>query len=382
MAKQKKKLSYFQRLILTYKIRIKRFINSKKKEGKKYRLSSNVKLLGISFVLLFILVFIAKTTYSNYRISAQTKLGYSKEQAEYIIDNKLTNITKEYGYSDFFVTSHMNGTFDENYIDMYFYMNSFKKNTKLFYDKLNDKGYNKDEIQLILTELSEDDQIIPLLIYDKQENIQSYISDAKKGKLSKDYLHIYENAEILNSTEIDSLINKKVGLSESYVPNNLTKISNYCAFNPGELVEEATIIFNSMCMDAKEQGIYFASMVAYRSYAEQEKIYDSYVNNYGSLQVDEYTPKPGFSEHQTGLALNVSSMAQYPEGTSFIETYEYEWLVNNAANYGFIFRYPSGKEHITGFASEPNHLRYVGIELAKFITDNNLTLEEYYALYK
>ena len=117
MAKKKKKLSYFQRLILTYKIRIKRFITNRKKNGKKYKISSNVKLLAGSIVLIFILVFVLKTTYSNYRISTQTKLGYSEEQAEYILENKLTDITKDYGYSNFFITSHMQGKFDEEYIE-------------------------------------------------------------------------------------------------------------------------------------------------------------------------------------------------------------------------------------------------------------------------
>ncbi|MBR3841245.1 MAG: M15 family metallopeptidase [Erysipelotrichales bacterium] len=382
MAKKKKKLSYFQRLILTYKIRIKRFIANQKKNSKKYKISSNVKLLAASFVLIIILGFVLKTSYSNYRISTQTKLGYSKEQAEYILENKLTNITKEYGYSNFFITSHMQGKYDEQYIELYFYLKEFKENTKLFYDKLTAKGYSKEELKEILTALTEDDDIIPLLIYDKQENIQTYINDVERGKLTKNYLNIYENAEIVDVVANDTIINKKIGLSENYVPENLKSISTYCAFYPGQLVEKAATSFNNMCMDAKEQGIYFASMVAYRSYADQQSIYDSYADNYGLLQVDEYTPKAGFSEHQTGLALNVSSMAANPEGTTFVETNEYEWLVNNAAKYGFIFRYPKNKEHITGFAYEASHLRYVGIEMAEAINETGLTMEEFFVLYQ
>ena len=381
MVKKKKKLNYFQRLVLTYKIRIKRFLANRKKTPKKYRLSSNVKLLAASFVLIIILGFVLKTSYSNYRISTQTKLGYSKEQAEYILENKLTNITKEYGYSNFFITSHMQNKFDEKYIELYFYLNEFKENTKFFYDRLSNKGYSKEEVKQILTNLSNDDELIPLLIYDKQEDLALYIDNVERGKLTKEYLKIYENAEIVETVTNDTIINKKIGLSETFIPENLKSISNYCAFNPGQLVEEAAQAFNKMCMDAKEQGIYFANMVAYRSYSEQQSIYDSYADSYGLLQVDEYTPKPGFSEHQTGLALNVSSMASYPEGTSFVETNEYEWLANNADKYGFIFRYPKNKEHITGFAYESSHLRYVGTDLAQAIKESGYTMEEFYVMY-
>ncbi len=389
--KQHKKMSYFKRLMLTYKIRIKRYLESRKQENeddeyeykepkKHYKLSNNAIMLGISILLVIIIIFVAKTTYSNYRIGTQTKLGYTKDEAQYILDHKLTNVTKEYGYSSFWLNSVKDGTFDEKYIDLYFYLNEFTDRTLLYYEKLSTIGYNEDELKSILTNLN-DDQILPLLIYDKQSDLATYISDAKKNKLTKEYLHIYENANIISTVNLDTIVNKKIGLAEDYVPENLSKISNYCAFNASQLVDEAAEAFNTMCMDAKDEGVYFASMIAYRSYSEQDSIYTTYLNSYGSLQVDEYTSKAGFNEHQTGLAVNVSSMANNPDGTAFIDTAEYTWLVNNAANYGFIFRYPSDKEYITGYAYEPSHLRYVGSDLAKKITASGLTLEEYEALY-
>ena len=378
MAKKRRKLNFFQRLILTYRIRLKRLLQSKPK----YRLSKKAKIIVISVFSFIILIYSLKFGYSTYRISTQTKLGYSKDQAIYLLDNNLTKITKEYGYSNYFITSHMKNSFDTNYTELYFYLNDVNETTKLYYTKLTNKGYSKDEIKTILTSLKGDEQIIPLLIYEKQDNLNQYINDALKNKLTKSYLNPYVNVSTINDLQIDTLINKKNGVDSSFTPPNLKNLSTYCAFNPGQLVEEAALAFYNMCMDAKSEGIYFASMVAYRSYAEQESIYNQYLNNYGSLQVDSYTPKPGFSEHQSGLALNVASMAKYPEGTPFIETYEYEWLVKNAASYGFIFRYPAGKEHITGFSSEPSHLRYVGTSLAEVLVSNNLTLEEYYVLYK
>lgn len=381
MAKKRKKLNYFQRLILTYRIRIKRFLNNQKKNPKKYRLSSNVKLAGISIILIIVVFFVGKNMYLNYRISTQTNLGYTKAQAQYILDNNLNTITKKYGYSENFIESHMNNAFDEKYLELYFALNKVDDTTKMYYDKLSGKGYTLDEIQKIITKIDKEDYIIALLIYDKQEDIDKYILNYTKNKITKDYLNIYENTTLLDKIDITSIINKKTGLTANFIPENLTNISKYCAFNSGQLTQEAANSFNSMCMDAKEQGIYFASMIAYRSYSDQENIYNSYVNNYGELQVDSYTPKPGYSEHQTGLAVNVSSMASYPEGTSFVDTNEYQWLLLNADKYGFIFRYPKGKEYITGFESEPGHLRYVGEELAQLIAQTDYTMEEFAALY-
>ncbi|MBQ9987763.1 MAG: M15 family metallopeptidase, partial [Erysipelotrichales bacterium] len=208
-----------------------------------------------------------------------------------------------------------------------------------------------------------------------------FISDIKKGNM-EGYLKPYENIVTLDTMTNDALVTKKQGLSATFIPEELTSISQYCAFNPGKLTQEATTAFNAMCMDAKEQEIYFASMTAYRSYEEQSSRYAKLSEQYGSLQVDDYTPRPGHDEHQTGLAVNVSSMASYPEGTTFVNTNEYAWLVENAASYGFIFRYPEGKEFITGMDYEPSHLRYVGVELAELLHTNDLTLEEYHAIYK
>lgn len=93
----------------------------------------------------------------------------------------------------------------------------------------------------------------------------------------------------------------------------------------------------------------------------------------GKQMADKYVAKAGFSEHQTGLAIDLTNEDRY-----FVKgTNEAEWLENNCYKYGFIIRYPEGKESITGVAYEPWHIRYVGEEVSRYIYENNITLEEY-----
>ena len=102
-----------------------------------------------------------------------------------------------------------------------------------------------------------------------------------------------------------------------------------------------------------------------------------YLNTYGQSYVDKYVAKPGFSEHQTGLAFDVGSR----NTNVFANSKEYGWMQDNAYKYGFIERFTKRYESVTGFRREPWHYRYVGKKIATYIHDNNATLEEYWALY-
>lgn len=383
MAKRKK--SYPQRLAKSLVIRFKRWWKKTNKTIKyklrKVRLSKKAKILLLSILTIIILA-ISITTYYNYlKIKKQTDLGYTKAEAELIYSLSLDNITKEYGYSKLFIENLTNNTYDENDLELYFTVDKIESNTRVLFNKLKNKGYTLEELKSIFTNLEEKDQI-SLVIYDKQDSIESFIADAKKNNISDEYLNAYENVVSQSSLQIDGLVNKKYGLSETFVPDNLKTISSYCAFASSQLVQEAALAFEKMCMDAKEEKVYFASMSAYRSYESQKSSYDNYAASYGTIQADEQVAHPGFSEHQSGLAVNVSSMASYPTGTPFTSKNEYTWLKEHAAEYGFIFRYPDDKKYITGFSGEVDHLRYVGVEVATIINDLGITLEEYHVLYK
>ena len=143
-------------------------------------------------------------------------------------------------------------------------------------------------------------------------------------------------------------------------------------YDPGELNEDALNSFEEMKADALKDDIELWIQSGYRSYSLQEELYNRYVEEDGKDLADTYSARPGHSEHQTGLAMDLNIIDSSFEGTP-----EAIWLEENCYKYGFIIRYPKGKEKITGYMYEPWHLRYIGKENAKKVYESGLTLEEY-----
>ena len=112
---------------------------------------------------------------------------------------------------------------------------------------------------------------------------------------------------------------------------------------------------------------------------ETKRLYDKYVEADGVNKADTYSARPGFSDHQTGLAIDVDNTTSSFE--NFTNTKEYQWMLDNSYKYGFILRYPSAKESITTYQFESWHYRYVGLKLAKKIKASNLTFDEYFTRY-
>lgn len=135
---------------------------------------------------------------------------------------------------------------------------------------------------------------------------------------------------------------------------------------------EAQEAFDKMQADAAEEGlnIYIAS--GFRSYDYQAELYQRYVDKDGQAEADRYSARPGHSEHQTGLAFDLNTI-----DASFADTAEGKWVWRNCYKYGFIIRYPSDKEDVTGYKYEPWHIRYLGEETAQAVYDSGLCLEEY-----
>lgn len=144
-----------------------------------------------------------------------------------------------------------------------------------------------------------------------------------------------------------------------------------------QLTDTTTNSFNEMKSEASKLGLNLYISSGFRSYSLQNTIYNNYVNMDGKANADTYSARAGHSEHQTGLAFDLNSI-----DSSFADTQEGKWVNDNAYKYGFIIRYPKGKESITGYIYEPWHLRYVGTNLAtKLYNDGNwITLEEYYGI--
>ena len=175
------------------------------------------------------------------------------------------------------------------------------------------------------------------------------------------------------------LVNKFNYLGSDYIPNNLELLDNSYAKSGIYLVKEAKDNIERLISDAKEDGMNIRVISAYRSYTYQENLYNNYVKNDGVENADTYSARPGYSEHQTGLVVDVTKA--YDNFNNFENTDEYNWMLENASNYGFILRYPKDKENITTYSFEAWHYRYVGVELAQKIKASNLTFDEYYVRY-
>ena len=174
------------------------------------------------------------------------------------------------------------------------------------------------------------------------------------------------------------LVNNYHSLTSTYTPENLTTLDEeYSIDGEQQMAGTAAEAFKRLVDDAEKEGYHIKARSAYRSYAEQVEVYDLYLSTYGQNYVDRFVAKPGFSEHQTGLCVDVMST----DTSTFADSDEYTWIRNNAYKYGFIERYQKSKEDITGFSSESWHYRYVGVEVATEIYNQKITFDEYYMMY-
>lgn len=181
--------------------------------------------------------------------------------------------------------------------------------------------------------------------------------------------------EVADPSSLTVLVNKHYALSAEYVPELEALGSRY---GSGSLHPEAAAAFRAMADAARTDGISLRSVSAYRSYNTQKSLYNNYLKQYKRTTVDTFSARPGHSEHQTGLALdiNVASSSAHFENTA-----AFAWLKAHCAEYGFILRYDQGQESITGFRFEPWHYRYVGQEIASAVMSWGISYEEYVALH-
>ena len=187
--------------------------------------------------------------------------------------------------------------------------------------------------------------------------------------------NFYKNINNTIPIGYDYLVNKNYKLSSNYIPNDLESINLEFACENKYLRKEAKEAFEEMAKSAKKEGLTILAVSTFRNYEYQEKLYNNYVNDLGKFRADIASARAGHSEHQTGLAVDVSDISL--DYDNFENTKEFLWMRENSYKYGFILRYPKAKYDITGFKYEPWHYRYVGISTAKYIYKSNITLEEY-----
>ncbi|MGM9878947.1 MAG: M15 family metallopeptidase [Bacilli bacterium] len=229
----------------------------------------------------------------------------------------------------------------------------------------------------------------------KQENRERYVKYYERNKnLSYEDVVTMVNIGLdydfydyitLSDTNKDILIltNKYLKLDENYKPNDLERIDNKYFINGNKdvnyLRKEAKEAFERLSADSIKNNTPVYGQSAYRSYERQNILYNEAVKSYGKEKADLDTARAGHSEHQTGLTIDVSSNKK-GNMLNFENTSSYNWMINNAHKYGFILRYPKGKEKIHGFIYEAWHYRYVGVKVATDMHNNysDLTYDEYY----
>ncbi len=358
----------------------------------------------IIYILLPIICVIIATyfIFSNSKENKLKDLNYNNEAISKINDFNIYEIVIKEKYSKTLETALLSDDYNSKYVNDYIKINYVDdKNFIKDINKLLDIGYSVSQINTIYEQLEydnikyilENNHIDNLeqylsLEYFKNENLSRYIDYSKKNNtnvvdtityvnMNLDY-DFYSNIEkVTNPDDLLVVVDKYNQLPSDYEPSNLVLIDSSYSTGNNYIRSEAKIPFETLCSDAKKEGLYIKAMSTYRSYKAQDNIYNGYVNRNGRESADTYSARPGHSEHQTGLAIDV--MNNTTSYTNFGSTKEYKWMMENAYKYGFTLSYPSDKVSITGYISEPWHYRYVGVEIATYLHQNNLTLGEYMA---
>jgi D-alanyl-D-alanine carboxypeptidase len=325
---------------------------------------------------------------------------------KYISDTKLANL----GYSKEAITSIYKLKFDEEFIknqtfsellnieivesdfrkdDLVMYLNRTENTNQdwLMFDKLQTLAYSKDDSVKILNEL-EFYEIAPMFVFNNITDLDVYIADCKDNRttngedyfvLDGDYNEFYINVKPTEDVDsISKLINKTYYLEEDFTPNLVTVDLDYAS--SGVLLDSRVVEYlAAMCDAMKAEGLLTYVGSGYRDYDRQSGLFADYILRYGEEEALKFSAKPGHSEHQTGLAMDlVSGDARYDK---YADTEEYQWLLLHGQDYGFIQRYQENKTEITGYNAESWHWRYLGIDLAQKVKESSLTYDEYYALY-
>ena len=363
----------------------------KKKLNKK-----NVIILSIIVLLILVEIINPIKLYNKHLLK---ELSYN--------DSSINTILK-YGKKDKVLNSKNNKTlnkifaskdYNDKNFDIYLELNdSDITNFVSLTNSLIDKGYNVKEINGILKNSSEED-VLEFLKLDYQEDIDNYIKydffklnkyqeyKNYKKENNLDYESVvvkvniglnkayYEDANTVLKFSQTMLVNKYNGLDKDFIPDNLVSVDKEYAIDSKQKANkemyEAFIKMSNDCK--KETGYKVLFRSGYRDYKSQEDTYNLYLKTYGKKYAEEYAAHPGFSEHQTGLAVDIKAESS----NTFAGTKESTWLSKNAHKYGFILRYGKKEEDMTGYKYESWHYRYIG-SIAEKVYESNITYDEYY----
>ena len=357
-----------------------------------------LKIVGILlFIVLGIFLF-----YKN-QISQITKYGYSYEAAKNILFSKNKNYVLSVGENKTLNCAFESTDLVDKYLDNYSKIKYVShKHLISNINKALDLGYSNSDINIIFSHGDDEDAINFLkkerikyleeffsFPYAKLKNYDRYVAYSDLTGESEEDVVIMVNLNLdkddytdyveVNDYSIDMLVNKHRCLNKDFSPDSLVEIDRKYASESGmQISKNVYDAYIEMYNAALSDGMNLIINSAYRSYSDQEQLVNTYINLYGQDYVDKYVAKPGYSEHQTALALDVGST----KSNIFANSKEYLWMQDNAYKYGFIYRYDKRYENITGFRNEAWHYRYVGKDIAKYVYEhNNMSLEEYYVIF-
>lgn len=267
-------------------------------------------------------------------------------------------------------------------------------------EALSDLGYSDFDIKYINYKFSKTDIEKYLLgkqndkiseymkdTYFNIKNVSRYVEYDKNNDYSSSEIVMYVEIgldrefytnikEVTNYDEVTVLVNKYNKLPDNYKVSDLIILNNIYSYGSQKVKETIYEPLTNMINKAKEDSIKLFVVSGYRTEKTQNTLFNNSVNRNGMEHALMYSAKKGHSEHQTGYAVDLNTTED-----SFVNTKQYEWLKEHTYEYGFIERYPKGKEYITGYGFEPWHYRYVGVGISRIIHNEDITYEEYVVKY-
>ena len=329
-------------------------------QKKKYKLKLWPKVLLVVLILLGIGAYYGYQYYQEYLYKQSyeykfLQVGYTLDEIkliEEVLEKEDKDTLLTYEYNEFFPMFFKCKFFIFDNLDIY--MTQVITQEDDFFKYHGTEGYDYDYI----------------VAKANVGALEPYYENSKKADIDKNY---------------SMLVNKYFELGMDYKPDDLVKIDwKYRTGMANDHIyirEEVYNAYLEMWNAAKnEQNIYLLAHSGFRDAKSQLEIYKDYEEKHGTSYADSIAARAGYSEHQTGLALDIYAKENQSQST-FKDSKAYKWLIENCYKYGFILRYPDGKHELTGYNYESWHYRYVGKELAKKVYDSGLTYDEYYTYY-
>ena len=355
------------------------------------------KILG-TILAIILAVFL----FYRYEINSIKKLGYSEEASQQILFKFKKKYVSSITYSKTLDTAFRSKDFSEKYMKKYEHIDYHKG--EHFIKNINtllSKKYSYNDINMIFSHGTDSD-VLEFSKRDRVNYVEEYYTYdfAKLSNYDKYVKHSeeygenayvtvvrvnlmldeeeYKNPNIVDTFSTDMLVNKHFRLDDKFKVDDLVTIPADMASEGGlKLQKEAFEAYKKMSEDATKNGYSLYINTAYRSHNDQQKLCDLYTKTYGPDYTKKYVAYPGYSEHETGLAIDVASK----NSNVFANSKEYLWMIDNAYKYGYILRYTNQFVSDTGFRSEAWHYRYVGKEISKYLHEHKVSFEEYYAVF-